>query len=162
MNVMAAELGASENGQQQRIPTAAALLGAGGLIPFVGLSAAAHLAPAEQAPIAVHALTAYGAVILSFLGGIIWGLGIAGFGEAADKPRETLRLTVSVLPSLFGWLALFFPPVAGLWLLATCFLLVLSVDLLMAQRGLTPRWYPALRWRLTAIVVLSLLAASAA
>ncbi len=162
MSAMAAAVETGDRGQRQAIPTAAALLGAGGLIPFVGLSAATHLLSAEQSLIALQALTAYGAVILSFLGGIIWGLGIAGFGEATDKPREALRLTVSVLPSLFGWLALFFPPVAGLWLLATCFLLVLSVDLLMAQRGLTPRWYPALRWRLTAIVVLSLLAASAA
>ena len=159
---MVAPVEAQRDADEGRIPMVAALLGAGGLIPFVSLAAAAHLLPQEQSLVALQALIAYGAVILSFLGGIIWGLGIAGFGDGRDKPREALRLTVSVPPSLFGWLALFLPHGTGLWLLAACFLMVLSVDLLMTRRGLAPRWYPALRWRLTAIVVLSLLAASAA
>ncbi len=144
------------------IPTTAALLGAGGLIPFVGLAVAAHFAGDVDASIAIEALRAYGAVILSFLGGIIWGLGIAGFGGAAAKPREALRLTVSILPSLFGWLALMLPEQSGLWLLATCFLMVLAVDLIMSKGGLAPRWYPILRWRLTAIAFLCLVAAGAA
>ncbi len=144
------------------IPTPAALLGAGGLIPFIGLAAAAHFAGDVDASIAIEALRAYGAVILSFLGGIIWGLGIAGFGGAAAKPREALRLTISILPSLFGWLALMLPEQSGLWLLSTCFLMVLAVDLIMSKGGLAPRWYPILRWRLTAIAFLCLVIAGAA
>lgn len=157
---MVASFEMEERNDAERMPKAAALLGAGGLIPFIGLTAAAHLLEGEQARTALHALVTYGAVILSFLGGIIWGLGIAGFGEGVERPREALRLTVSVLPSLFGWIALLFPTQTGLWLLAACFLMVLSVDLLMCKRGLAPRWYPALRWRLTGIVVLCLLAAT--
>ena len=159
---MAMSYGRDDTEESTEIPTAAALLGAGGLIPFVGLAAAAHFAGDVDASIAVEALRAYGAVILSFLGGIIWGLGIAGFGGAAAKPREALRLTVSILPSLFGWLALMLPEQSGLWLLASCFLMVLAVDLIMSRQGLAPRWYPALRWRLTVIAFLCLLVASAA
>ena len=159
---MVASVDNGGRGGEVRMPQAAAWLGAGGLIPFVGLAAAAHLLEGEQGLFALQALVAYGAVILSFLGGIIWGLGIAGFGEDADRPQEALRLTVSVLPSLLGWLALLFAPITGLWLLAACFVMVLFVDLAMTRRGMAPRWYPALRWRLTAVVVPSLLVASAA
>lgn len=159
---MVASTGTEDRHGPERMPKAAALLGAGGLIPFIGLAAAAHIAEGEQAQTALHALVTYGAVILSFLGGIIWGLGISGFGDGRERPREALRLTVSVLPSLFGWVALLFPPATGLWLLAACFLMVLSVDLLMCKRGLAPSWYPTLRWRLTGIAVLCLLAATMA
>lgn len=158
---MAMSYSRGDAGESTEIPTAAALLGAAGLIPFVGLAAAAHFAGDVDAAIAVEALRAYGAIILSFLGGIIWGLGIAGFGGAAAKPREALRLTVSMMPSLFGWLALLMPVESGIWLLSSCFPMVLAVDLMMVNGGLAPRWYFALRWRLTAIAFLCLVAIGA-
>ena len=159
---MAMSYGRDDSRESTEIPMPAALLGAAGLIPFVGLTAAVHFAQDVDASIAMEALRAYGAVILSFLGGVIWGLGIAGFGGAAAKPREALRLTVSIMPSLFGWLALLMPMKSGLWLLVSCFPMVLAVDLLMASGGLAPRWYPILRWRLTAIAFLCLLVAGTA
>ena len=159
---MAMSYGRDDSSESNGIPMPAALLGTAGLIPFVGLAAAVHFAGDVDASIALEALRAYGAVILSFLGGIIWGLGIAGFGGAAAKPREALRLTVSILPSLFAWLALMLPDQSGLWLLASCFLLVLAADLIMSKGGLAPRWYPILRWRLTAIAFLCLVLAGAA
>jgi len=50
-------------------------LGYGGLIPFVAGAALAGLLDPESRPLAASALSAYAAVIVSFLGGIHWGIG---------------------------------------------------------------------------------------
>ena len=52
-------------------------------------------------------LRAYGAVILSFLGGIQWGLAIRNSdGNARTRQGLTPILTVSIVPSLIGWTGL--------------------------------------------------------
>jgi hypothetical protein len=50
-------------------------LGYAGLIPFVAGAALAWQLPHESRPFAAVALSAYAAVIVSFLGGIHWGIG---------------------------------------------------------------------------------------
>ena len=52
----------------------------------------------------MRALVAYGAVILSFLGAVHWGLLLRQPGAAAQA-----RLAIGVLPSLAGWVALLLP-----------------------------------------------------
>jgi Protein of unknown function (DUF3429) len=49
-------------------------LGIGGLIPFVGLTAALWWARPGEWPLASVALLGYGATIVSFLGAVHWGL----------------------------------------------------------------------------------------
>lgn len=120
------------------IPRAAGLLGFAGLVPFAAASLAAML-PGTLAPdLALRALLAYGAVILSFLGGIRWGLAMAE-GDAGALPA---RLGFSVLPSLLGWSALLLPVAPGLALLATGFAVMLWADRRVAS---APAWYPRLR-----------------
>ena len=136
------------------LPTAARWLGFAGLLPF---AAAALLALTPNAPLhtlALPALLAYGAVILSFLGGIRWGLAMAA--NAADLPA---RLALSVLPSLLAWLALLLAPRAGLLLLALGFAAMLLLD----QRiGDAPAWYPRLRLPLSLGALAALLLGLAA
>ena len=62
----------------------------------------------------VDAARTYGAVILSFLGGIRWGAGIGRH----DAGRQ---FALAVVPSLVGWLSLFMAPVFGTALLALAF-----------------------------------------
>lgn len=62
------------------VPPAAAALGLAGVLPFAA-TALASLAAAPWGDLALLALLAYGAVILSFLGGIEWGL-----ASARDRP----------------------------------------------------------------------------
>jgi len=50
------------------------LLGYAGLFPFFAAAAAALLGPPPWRGAALSALAAYGAVILSFLGAVHWGL----------------------------------------------------------------------------------------
>ncbi len=138
------------------VPASAKALGGLGAIPFVALAAARWLAdPIDYASIDM-ALVAYGAVILSFLGGIHWGLAIAGSGTAQAPWR---RLLLSVVPSLLGWVALLIPRAPALILLAVAFAAMVAIDTAAARAGRAPAWYPALRWPLTGIVVASLLAA---
>lgn len=131
------------------IPTAALWLGPLGLIPFLAGALAPWILPAERLPDASLALIGYGAVILSFLGGVHWGL-----AAPAGRP---LQIGLSVVPSLVAWLALLVANLHGtgaaLWLLVAAFAVLLPGDLLAAGRGLAPGWYPRLRVPLTLIVV---------
>ncbi len=135
------------------IPRAALWLGPLGLIPFVAGALAPWLLPLAWEPEASLALIGYGAVILSFLGGVHWGL-----AAPAGRP---LQIGLSVVPSLVGWLALLVANLhatgPALWLLAAAFAILLAGDLVAAGRSLTPAWYPRLRLPLTLIVVACLI-----
>ena len=139
-----------------RIPSSALLLGAAGALPFVALALASHLAFVDARDLIRSGLVAYGAVILSFLGGIAWGLAIGEPFGRAGKVALWGRLGISVVPSLLGWSALFMPHAIGLTLLALCFLMVFAIDVRFARRGWAPRWYPKLRLPLTVVVCASL------
>ena len=54
-------------------PTTVLWLGALGILPFLGLGRVAWFAPESLASAAVEAVVAYGAVIVSFVGGAHWG-----------------------------------------------------------------------------------------
>lgn len=134
----------------------AARLGYAGLLPFVTLAAAAWLAPAAYRAHVAVALLAYGATIASFLGAIHWGLALRG--PAAPEPGP---LVWGVFPSLVAWVALLLPLSQGLVTLALLLCICLAVD-----RGSYPAYglspWLAMRWRLTGVAVLSLIAGSAA
>lgn len=126
-----------------------------GYAPFAGLALAA-LFVGQTHPlfsVIVDALRTYAAVILSFLGGIRWGLALNG-GEAA--PRQ---LAISVLPSIFGWLALFLPPVAGLVALVAAFAAQGAWDSFSFHAGERFIWFARLRIVLTCLVAVALIVA---
>ena len=134
-------------------PKAAKVLGAAGALPFVGLALLAVAGPTDWHDFASTALIAYGAVILSFLGGIQWGLAIA-----ADVSTTVLvrRLSISVIPSLIGWLSLLAARDVGLILVASTLLVVLAIDVVAVRSGEAPGWYTRLRWPLTLAAATSL------
>jgi len=142
---------------QNTIPLAAKLLGGLGAIPFICLGLASLVLEDADRQQAVFALVVYGALILSFLGGIHWGLAIAGFGPDQVNIATFRRLACSVVPALIGWCALLLPPREGLPVLATAFILLFLFDLFASRQGEAPVWYPYLRWPLTMAVVAALL-----
>jgi len=145
---------------RRRIPGAAAWLGGLGLIPFVTLSIASVTGLPQLPFDARLALIAYGAVILSFLGGVHWGIALSPDGIRLGAGRtDGMRLLIGVLPSLIGWSACLFLPSGGLLLLIVGFLLQALIDLRSSSRGALPAWYPRLRLPLTLVVVASLGAA---
>jgi len=129
-----------------KLRSTAYILGYAGLIPFVGLSAASFLLDGHYLELAIAALIAYGAVILSFMTGIHWGHGLQS-GSAG-------RLVWSILPSLLAWLALLMPAEFGLVVLSLALLLVW-----IAEKGCGwPGWYLRLRFQLSFIATFSLIA----
>ncbi|MBE72315.1 MAG: DUF3429 domain-containing protein [Thalassospira sp.] len=140
------------------IPVPARWFGLSGAIPFVVLSiGGAFLSGAHQS-LAYFTLVAYGAVILSFLGGVHWGRAINAFdkGSGADK-FLWVSLGISVVPSLIGWLTLLVPLAIGLPVLAASFAAMLLIDLQTVKGGQFPTWYGNLRVILSVIVIASLL-----
>jgi hypothetical protein len=150
------------------LPGFAVVLGIAGLIPFFGAGLGSVVYDQVEALRMLSALMAYGAVILSFLGAVHWGLALAP-NEPANIARA--RLILSVIPALIGWgallLALALPPEAGLALLIFGFVVTILSEARAGRRGLIPAGYLWLRWGvsipvvvvLTTVLVLRLLGA---
>ena len=135
-------------------PDTAYFLTAAGALPFVAGAAVALLGNDMDCSWACQLVRYYGAVILSFMGGIHWGLAMGPTGTT--PPNQSRRLMLSVVPALIGWLALLLSPPAGLAVLALAFVILLVFDLKATQIGYAPSWYPRLRIPVTSVVVLSL------
>ena len=144
---------------KRRLPSIAVIVGLLGLLPFLagGLGAAAFRHPL-QAGRALEALIAYGAVILSFLGAVHWGIALEDDTGLADLARFGL----GVVPALIGWVALLAETDgladAALVLLVLGFGATMAVEQRGATRGLVPPAYLGLRWVLSVVVLLGLLA----
>lgn len=136
------------------IPTAAKWLGGLGALPFIFLAAAIHEVAGITNPQAPGAMVAYGAVILTFMGGIQWGQSMM-LRDDAGATWE--RLMTSIIPSLIAWATLFMPLATGMLVLAGAFVFVLAIDLLWNRKGRSPMWYPRLRIALTTTVVICLI-----
>ncbi|UCH75142.1 MAG: DUF3429 domain-containing protein [Rhodospirillales bacterium] len=143
------------------VPPTAKWLGGLGALPFVGLAAAGLAAEPALGEFARLALAAYGAVILSFLGGVHWGLAMAGLGPDSGVCRTARRLAYSVIPSLVGWGALFVARPLGLLILAAAFTGMLLFDGRASRIGEAPLWYRRLRLPLTGVVVAALVVGAA-
>lgn len=141
------------------MPRPAFWLGTAGLVPFVVLTSALFALPAHTRPQMLYWLTAYAAVILSFVGALHWGLAMV-HPQMREQDR-TLYMGWSVVPALAGWVSLLLPAKTGLLLMAATFAVHYAADRQLAQRFALPAWYLRLRGGLTAVVVLCLLAAIA-
>lgn len=125
-------------------------LGLGGLLPFVLLSGLLVYGGTSTIAFGVVtlALTAYSASILSFLGGIRWGFGLAD--ETDHRKRD---LVLSVLPSLAGWGLVLAPAPYSFAGFAVCFALQGLWDFVSVRRRKLPAWFGRLRLVLTVVVV---------
>ncbi|MES2978133.1 MAG: DUF3429 domain-containing protein [Pseudomonadota bacterium] len=119
-------------------------LGVAGLIPFLAGALAVWLAPPGWRLLAANALLAYGALIVSFLGGIHWGLVMRG-REAAPA-----QLVWGITPSLLAWAAVLMDVPWGLWLTAASLVACLAVDRMVYARQGVAAWI-GLRTLLTVV-----------
>jgi hypothetical protein len=124
------------------------LLGLGGLLPFIACVAGLWV---REDMLFLQAMLLYGAVILSFLGGIQWGLALGSSAAAG-------QLLWSVVPSLVAWGALFTGPLAGPLILAAGFVAAWAWEQRAPQARRVPAWYRSLRHQLTIVVVLCMIA----
>ncbi|CED84865.1 mitochondrial 50s ribosomal protein l3 [Phaffia rhodozyma] len=101
----------------------------------------------------------YGAVILSFLGALHWGMEFAKYGGAQGHKR----LFVGVLPIAYAWPTLYIAnPAVALTAQWGGFLVSWIVDRWTAGQGWTPRWFATYRFYLTLVVGSSLILTLAA
>ena len=133
---------------------AAVTLGYAGLLPFVLGALLVWLVHPEVQPYVTLSLAGYGAVVLSFLGGIQWGL---AFRQQVPSPAP---YAWGAVPPLGAWVAVVMPAYAGLVVLGA---------MLVASYLVDRRLYPALgarawlvpRLRLTALASLCCFLAAA-
>lgn len=155
------------------VPRGPYALGLAGTLPYLGTSCGtlylswvlnsevgqstflnSFLVSKETATAWLHALepiqVGYGAVIISFLGAIHWGMEYAEKHPALDRTR--FRYTMGVAAPMLAWPTIFMPVE---WALITQFLSFTGLylaDLRATSRGWTPAWYANYRFVLTAIV----------
>ena len=134
------------NASLNRIPTWPALLGYAGVLPFASLALAFALTHGPMQELALRAFLVYGAVILSFLGGIRWGA-----AARSAQPRGG-EFVLAVLPSLWAVFLLWWAdPSTAAWGMFAGFVLLGLADGFFVVPGL-PSWMQRLRLRLTAAV----------
>ena len=123
-------------------------LGYAGLVPFVAGALLVWFVRPDAHPYATLALSAYAAVIVSFLGGIHWGI---GFREAVAPPS---LFAWGIVPSLVAWLAVMMPASAGLVIHGVMLCVCYAVDRRVYPRHGLQRWL-TLRFRLSAVAGLA-------
>ena len=138
------------------IPRTPLLLGFAGLLPFVwsvltvlqpGLAewGARTLGPRFAG---AYVMLFYGAIILSFMSGVLWG-----FAARAGGARAATGYALSVIPALWAFFMVGGGPVSAGMNLIFGFLGLLILDAQFARWGLAPDWWMRLRLLLTAVVV---------
>lgn len=118
-------------------------LGLAGVVPFIALGLLAHV-PWKHQPDIHTALITYGAVILSFVGALHWGLAMGRRGTIASRAYFW-----SVIPALIAWVALMFPPVGAVPILIVGLWTHYIQDTLIIPELGAPDWYLPLRLQLT-------------
>jgi hypothetical protein len=131
-------------------------LGWAGLVPFVGLTAVLWFAGPGPRALAGSALLGYGAVILSFLGAIHWGLAMREW-----RAQPAAHLLWGIVPSLAGWVAMLVGHASGLLVIAIGLWSCFAMDRVLYERCRLRAWLPLRLW-LTLVASASCLASAAA
>jgi hypothetical protein len=136
-------------------------LGIAGLVPFALCSAT--IAAQMSLPLignsesARDALIVYAVAILSFTGGIRWGIALKD-----NNDRSGRDLIISVIPALAGWFAYFLEAPRDLWMLCVAFVIFGLLDYGLSCRTVVPEWFGKLRIALSAGAALCLAVAAIA
>jgi len=141
------------------IPRAPLLLGLCGLLPFIwgaitvlqpdlGLWTAQSLSARFAGP---YVGLFYGAIILSFMSGVLWG-----FATKLNGAQATSGYALSVIPALWAFFMTGGGPTSAGINLIIGFVGLLGLDWLFWRYGVAPEWWMRLRLLLTGIVVICL------
>ncbi|KAJ7578535.1 hypothetical protein C8J56DRAFT_968232 [Mycena floridula] len=149
------------------VPRSVLAFGLMGGIPYLGAGATtvylARQASMAASGVSIHmdpgvALTlldqalniqvTYGAVMLSFLGAMHWGMEFAGYGGQ----QGYRRLMLGAAPVLFAWPTLVLQPMTALMVQWVGFTSLWYVDWKATSAGWTPRWYSQYRFYLSILV----------
>ncbi|KAF5373608.1 hypothetical protein D9758_000966 [Tetrapyrgos nigripes] len=149
------------------VPQSVMVFGLAGGLPYIGTAATTvYLAyeaglAASGVPInidpgvaitvldqALNVQVTYGAVMLSFLGALHWGMEFAGLGGH----KGYARLALGAAPVLFAWPTLALQPMTALVLQWVGFTGLWWADAKATSMGWTPKWYSQYRFYLSILV----------
>ncbi|KAH8117136.1 hypothetical protein DFH11DRAFT_1579454 [Phellopilus nigrolimitatus] len=111
----------------------------------VGIDPGVALTVLDQA---LNIQVTYGAVMLSFLGALHWGMEFAGL----DGKKGYARLSLGAAPVVYGWSTLALDPTYALISQFVGFIGLWWADMKTTNAGWTPKWYSQYRFYLTALV----------
>ena len=132
--------------EQVRVETMGLRLGYLGLIPFV-FGAVTALLSQELVSLAFQAFILYSLAILSFMGGVHWGLALI------TGTRQSTRLLISVIPVVAAWICLIaLPAPLTLAVLGGGFIAQWFIDRSILAELPIPSWYLEMRPRLAYMV----------
>ena len=132
--------------EQVRVETMGMRLGYLGLIPFV-VGAITALLSQELVSLAFQAFILYSLAILSFMGGVNWGLALI------TGTRQSTRLLISVIPVVAAWICLIaLPAPLTLAVLGGGFIAQWFIDRSILAELPIPSWYLEMRPRLAYMV----------
>jgi len=149
------------------VPKPVFLFGLAGGLPYIaasattvylarqaGLAAAGYtvgIDPGVALTVLDQALTlqvTYGAVMLSFLGALHWGMEFSGFGGHQGYKR----LALGAVPVLYAWPTLMLDPTGALIAQWVGFTGLWWADMKATNAGWTPKWYSQYRFYLSVLV----------
>jgi hypothetical protein len=141
----------------------ATILTYAGAIPFLACAAILLFGQAtglgSLGQFAGQAITTYAAVIVSFLGGIQWGIALATHEQQPQTAKSLFLL--SVVPSLLAWARLFLPNGSSRVVVAIFLIgFVWVIDALLHLQQVLPTWFFRLRSNISAVVMASLIVAT--
>lgn len=126
-----------------------------GAAPFVALSVAVSMHVFDDTRTALELLLTYAAIIVSFLGGVHWGIAITQY--ASNRKIANLLILESIWPSLIAWGVLFYVDLhVRLLVLTLLYVFVWAIDSVLYTRNIIPQWFFNLRCIITPVVVVSL------
>jgi hypothetical protein len=132
--------------EQVRVETMGVRLGYLGLTPFV-VGAVTALLSQELVSLAFQAFVLYSIAILSFMGGVHWGLALI------TGTRQSTRLLISVVPVVAAWICLIaLPAPLTLAVLGGGFIAQWFIDRPILAELPIPSWYLEMRPRLAYVV----------
>lgn len=138
------------------VPPAALLLGIAGVLPFVWGAATDAIPSLFDYSLRLlgarftgqYVLIFYGAVILSFMSGVLWGFATRAKGGAAAR-----GYALSTLPALWTFFLVGGGETRATLALVLGFAGLLALDRHFHRLGLAPPWWMRLRVLLTSLVV---------
>lgn len=136
----------------KKLPLSLTLVSA---VPFIGMSIAVSARMFDNNAFVIHTLLTYSAIILSFLGGVHWGIAVSNYSH--DRRTANMLIGESVVPSILAWGVLLHTPLhIQLLVLTVLFIFVWAIDSVLVGRKIIPLWFFEIRCILTPIVVVSL------
>lgn len=150
---------------RQKIPAAPLALGLAGLIPFVWGTLSLFIPALQEFGSAAfgarfvgpYVQVFYGAIILAFMSGVLWGFATKSSGREA-----VIGYGLSVLPALWAFFTTGGGHSSAALGLIIGYIGLLGIETWFVQRTLAPGWWMRLRLILSAVVITCLAATALA